>query len=409
MAVVTEKAQVVAETLRSPFEKNKLSDGVIDIGGPTLDHLIIHGIRLSEGTSREIRGNPQRSDLNAPDVWEYVAEGVMRQLNAKAQALVDEMEQLDHKKQINELTDEMNATQSENQKARYKDAITKLETAAAEVKPEDKLNITRKYKHLRSMRNGIKGSLQKVAVLTSDAYIFKDVLLLHIGHTEFHLVDYGKVDTQTGQLEVFGFINELPEPIEISPGRKLQFVTFDPIDTREIEHGGMIKTTYLTQEDRIALNFWVRRLMRFTSYIREHQRFITVAKERDALASVVKDLQDSLAAMTRKYTALKGKLGGGQVGSVAAFMLSLAASQIGLGCLGLIIGFVVAISLGSSTTVVQEPVRNQTYPYNPIGTTNVTIQQVNPAVYGVTGIFVLGFIGFSYVLNSKWWRSTPQK
>lgn len=396
---MAQQLKTVSRLVHRPLEKDKLNEGPIDIGGPTLDQITLHGLRF-DGTTRVISGHPQRSTRELPEILEYVSEASLNQLHAKGSEIVEEAEKLEHANEIKQLEDERASTRSEVRQKKIDEAIAELKKQAENAPAPERLRVKSEAKRIGNLAKGIQEGLKQAGFLNAAVYIFDNprIMIVHMGHTEFSLVDYAKADSYTGQLIVYGFIQELPEPIDVGRG-KYEFAIFDPLDTREVEKGGQLKVTYFSHTERMQLQTWVSKILHFTSYIQVLQKFKTTALLLKQADRTIKDLQSKLAKVSDAYQQLKAEAKVNVTGSLSASYLSFFVSIFGLGGVGLVAGILLSIMLGSSVNTVQQPIynRNQTL----IGTTPVTIQTPNPLIYVLPGMLCLACVLIAVVLQSR--------
>lgn len=189
-------------------------------------------------------------------------------------------------------------------------------------------------------------------------YLFSDWLVLHIGHVDMDLRDYGYLHEPTMGTHIVGNMQALPERIDLG-GRKVRFCTFDPYDFREEADGGHLTVTFLTHET----------LMQIAGYIQQAVRVGSVLK----LTQENKRLKVQLGSAESEI-AIKNQIIGDQkariipleeeVGHAAQFSVSSAVMVIGLSCLfSTIVGGAFGLLLAAFlpvTTTCPEPVYNVT-------------------------------------------------
>jgi hypothetical protein len=336
--------------------------------------------------------------MNTNEVTQYLTNNALKLLQEEAHGLAEKHETLLHTREITDLEKEK-ASFGDTGKRLQKEIdqeIQDLKDQADRVDPEEIRQIRTEINRIEKLTREIEKTSKKPDLLLAESYVFNDEMIVQVGHTEFSLVDYGKVDDQTGQLLVYGSIHELPEPIDI--GRKVHFSLFDPWDTRTVEDGGMIKTIGLTVDDRMALYQWTERAGRYMSVLSQIQQLITVKKQRDGLTELVKDLQTDAGEYVRQIRALQKQVvdqGGGML-NFASILLSMSLSILGLMAFGFILGSLLSLSLPAS--IVERPFYN--------ATRIIRIDQIqtpNPLATSLPSIMIFCFAFIGILFASRRW------
>lgn len=362
---------------RVPLLESKINESQrVEIKGRYEDTLVLIG-RTQDHQSIHITGKPRRTDMSVEQFKEFV-------VSARATELEEESRQLEQRKReetiegielipIKEIKfdrvkgdaddaavvverDLKGVLHLQTGRKRVEDLQNaKKELVEAEIRKELSEETKNELKkHEETIREEA-DHLRKITTKPediSDIYFFEDAgyCVLHIGHIDLPLRDYGNAYDPLKAMEISGTIQIAPDRIDIGDGRRITFCTFDPDDDRELADGGQRKVTFLRHETLISLASLGQQSLQVGSMLKLTQEKKTLQNNYNALQRTLHDSEELIGGLRNRVRDLEKELG-----KIAHFNVSAAVTTIGVSCLsfgflGLLLGILFAAAFPSQTT-----------------------------------------------------------
>lgn len=402
------------------------------------DYIVLSG-RTMNDQQILIDGRPIRTSLNAEEIKGYIADHMLTIYEERTDELEKKRESLTHARELPHLEEEF---------AKVNEKIAELkgiQTAALEIEKEglqqeiallkkdsDEAKVKEIDGELKEIREEAKELNEKLGAATifAEAYVFDDFLVVHLGHVERSLREYGGLHEPTLQTHVVGNADLLPEPIDFGT-KKLKIVFFDPIDFREREtfcpkcekpvtldesgefecesghkgtraevRGGEIRATFLTHEQKMALQGWLESSVRVASVIRLLQKVKSLTRDKKGLEETVQTMHDQLGTMRRRVRGLEGVAGTQMASfSISKVLYTVLLGQFGFPIVFFVIGLFIALSIGGIT--VSQPAFNET---SHIQTGINTITTPSPFAMVLPGIMTLAGVFIAILFSHRYFR-----
>lgn len=322
------------------------------------DYVVIEGNTL-EHQRVIIAGRPVRTSMNAQDIEDFLTDYIATELEQRVKELARKKEALLHEDEIERLSLEVDYIADRLEKQKIKQQIRILQTEAQEADSQEVGEITAEAADIDRERKEIEELLEQPNPFT-EIYAFKDDLVVHMGHTELPLREYGYVHYPTQYVHVPGAIDSLPGQIDI--GRKVRLWFFDPYDLREVEDGGELKILVLSTEQKLAIQGWLEKSVKLASVVRLVQDNRNLTRQVTDLQEGDKSQQRQIGILKREVRRLEFALGTkhlSQLGFSNA-IVTFIMSTLGLGLIFGVVGVIAGFAIPPTQTQTITPITNGT-------------------------------------------------
>jgi hypothetical protein len=398
------------------------------------DHLVVDGITFDRQIII-IDGRPLRTKMNMEELISYITEQYQKELEEELEKIAEEkrsaqlvgVDQIAIEKIVGGTTEDKK--EDESSKDPKDSAVSQVvlmkspaeetydlvsgnsflqskikagaKTVEAEIicqltKEEEKVWSEREHK-LRSEAKEILELVGKPPI-EGEIYKFPDAVVIHHGHIDKPLREYGSLHDPTQFVHIVGSIDKLAAPVDLG-GRAFPFYFFDPYDFDE--KGGHLTIQVLGYEEKMAIADWVSRSVKIASVLKLKQVNKSLKLDKQVLQESLKTKSDQVGEQKRRIMELEIVAGHAGRFSISSALLTLLVSVLApallLGGLGVIIGLALPQQISCAKPIYNATSGVQTGCLE-------TIANSNPAALQLPIFLMLGGLFLGVLLAMRHYR-----